>query len=61
MKSLFYPVVKDIAQEGITLPANAGMYNVLAYDIDSNGIIQSSGLPSTSEIADIEGSLEMGN
>ena len=59
-KSLFYPVKKDIALMGITFSLCRGMYDVLAYDIDNNGVIQSSGLPSTSEITDIEGSLEMG-
>ena len=59
-KSLFYPVKKDIALMGVVFPVHSGLYEVLAYDIDNNGIIQSSGLPSTSEITDIEGSLEIG-
>ena len=60
LKSLFYPVMKNMSLEGTRLPAYRGMYNVLAYDIDSNGSIQSSGFPSTSDMADIEGSLEIG-
>jgi len=45
---------------GKILPAYTGTYMVLAYDIEYNGVIQSSGLPSTSQIADIKGLFNSG-
>ncbi len=55
-KSLFFGISKESAQLGIGKRVPSGKYLVLSYDIDYNGIIQTTGLPSTNSSVEVYGS-----
>ena len=56
LKSSYFPVKKEEAQNGVVIDGiTTGSYVVLAYDIEYNGYLQNNGLPSDTDKIQLNG------
>ena len=54
-KSLYFPVSRQLATDGVTIEIPRGSYRVLSYDIESNNCLQSKGLPADADVLLVNG------
>ena len=54
-KSLYFPVSRQLATDGVTIEIPHGSYRVLSYDIESNNRLQSKGLPTDADVLLVNG------
>ena len=59
-KSIYFPVSRQLATDGVTIEIPRGSYRVLSYDIESNNRLQSKGLPADTDVLLVNG-LHFGN
>ena len=54
-KSLYFPVSRQLATDGVTIEIPSGSYRVLSYDIESNNHLQSKGPPADADVLLVNG------
>ena len=59
-KSLYFPVSRQLATDGVTIEIPRGSYRVLSYDIESNIHLQRKGPPADADVLLVNG-LHFGN